>query len=78
MVITKNIPSGQCTEEGGGDAKCFRPVRPPLSKISFPVGPGGQKKKPVGMSGFIFFVPDLFFYKLECTEGGGGGGVKKN
>ena len=47
-------------------------IRPPLSKKSFPVSRVGKKKasREVGN-------PFFFFYKLECT-GGGGGVEKKN
>ena len=44
-------------------------VRPPLSKKLFPVSWVG-KKKASGESFFLFL--NFIFYKLECTEGGGG------
>ena len=31
---------------------------------------GSEKKRQVGRPGFFYFFPNLFFYKLECTERG--------
>ena len=46
-------------------------MRPPLSKKSFPVFRVG--KKTASREVWIFFGPNLIFYRLECT----GGKVKK-
>ena len=47
-------------------------VRPPLSKksVSCELSGGGGASRQVG--NLSFFLPDLIFYKLECTGGGGG------
>ena len=52
----------------------YQNIRPPLSKISFPVCRVGKKKASREV-GNLFFFPNLIFYKLECT---GGGVEKKN
>ena len=41
----------------------------PMSYVSAGVScvPDGEKKRPVGRSGFFFLFPNFIFHKLECT-----------